>query len=269
MTGRCFLRAVKTLVRVTLSDSFRIRPPSIYRAPGIARPHAQMGGLGGSEIQSFYPIRSPGGYKRCKSIPVCKLRSRPCLVALIHNCGPSVRQSSPARVALRCPLCPVGRCRQSADDLIGTSAPFPAKTALPEPSGACARCSDGRRFGSPSRTWRAVQTPTCIPVRPNPRRRRPRDARAASRGPATDQRGRPDRADLSVLLPSGAVETYVRISPPSQVSRHAAAFSPVDEVGGAGGRQPAGRQAASSRSDRRGWAVQNVGRRPWDGFGRF
>ena len=28
MTGRFFLRAVKTLVRVTLSDSFRIRPPS-------------------------------------------------------------------------------------------------------------------------------------------------------------------------------------------------------------------------------------------------
>ena len=26
---------MKTLVRVTLSDSFRIRPPSIYRAPGI------------------------------------------------------------------------------------------------------------------------------------------------------------------------------------------------------------------------------------------
>ena len=38
MTGRFFLRAVKTLIRVTLSDSFRIRPPSIYRAPGIARP---------------------------------------------------------------------------------------------------------------------------------------------------------------------------------------------------------------------------------------
>ena len=49
-----FLRAVKTLVRVTLSDSFRIRPPSIYRAPGIARPSAQMGGLGGSEIQCFW-----------------------------------------------------------------------------------------------------------------------------------------------------------------------------------------------------------------------
>ena len=71
MTGRCFLRDVKTLdglVRVTLSDSLRIRPPSIYRAPGIARPPAQMGGLGGSEIQSFYPIRSPGGVEPPHSI---------------------------------------------------------------------------------------------------------------------------------------------------------------------------------------------------------
>ena len=63
MTGRFVLLSVKALVRVTLSDSFRIRPPSIYRAPGIARPPTQMGGLGGSEIQSFNPIRSPGGYK--------------------------------------------------------------------------------------------------------------------------------------------------------------------------------------------------------------
>ena len=48
-----FLRAVKVLVRVTLCDSFRIRPPSIYRTPGIARPSAKMGGFGGSEIQCF------------------------------------------------------------------------------------------------------------------------------------------------------------------------------------------------------------------------
>ena len=54
MTGRFFLRSVKALVRVTLSDSFRIRPPSIYRAPGIARPCHQMGHLVASEIQSFY-----------------------------------------------------------------------------------------------------------------------------------------------------------------------------------------------------------------------
>ena len=45
MIGLCFLRAVKTLVRVTLSNSFRIRPPSIYRARGIAQPPAQMGGI--------------------------------------------------------------------------------------------------------------------------------------------------------------------------------------------------------------------------------
>ena len=37
-----FLRAVKTLVRVTLFDSFRIRPPSIYGAPGMARTSAKM-----------------------------------------------------------------------------------------------------------------------------------------------------------------------------------------------------------------------------------
>ena len=35
---------------------------SHIQAPGIARPSHQMGGLVGSEIQSFYPIRSPGGY---------------------------------------------------------------------------------------------------------------------------------------------------------------------------------------------------------------
>ena len=45
MTGRFFLWAVKTLIRVTLSNSFRIRPPNIYRAPGIAQPPAQMGGI--------------------------------------------------------------------------------------------------------------------------------------------------------------------------------------------------------------------------------
>ena len=49
-----FLRPVKGLARVTLSDSFEIRPPSIYRAPGIARPSHQWGGLVGSEIQSFW-----------------------------------------------------------------------------------------------------------------------------------------------------------------------------------------------------------------------
>ena len=75
MNDRVFLRAVKTLVRVTLSDSFRIRPPSIYRAPGIARPPAQMGGLGGSEIQSFYPIRSPGGYGAHSSLPAPRCKS--------------------------------------------------------------------------------------------------------------------------------------------------------------------------------------------------
>ena len=53
----------------TLSDSFRIRPPSIYRAPGIARPCRQMGHLAASEIQSFYPIRSPGGILYL--IPAC------------------------------------------------------------------------------------------------------------------------------------------------------------------------------------------------------
>ena len=48
---------VKALVRVTLSDSLRI--------PGKATQHLpstyQTDGLMGSEIQSFYPIRSPGG----------------------------------------------------------------------------------------------------------------------------------------------------------------------------------------------------------------
>ena len=53
----------------TLSDSFKIRPPSIYRAPGIARPCRQMGHLAASEIQCFYPIllvtlSSPGGRAR-------------------------------------------------------------------------------------------------------------------------------------------------------------------------------------------------------------
>ena len=35
MTGRFVFRAVKALVRVTLSDSSRIRPHRIYRAPGM------------------------------------------------------------------------------------------------------------------------------------------------------------------------------------------------------------------------------------------
>ena len=73
MSGRLFLRAVKVLVRVTLCDSFRIRPPSIYHTPGIARPSAKMGGFGGSEIQCFVGKRSPGGI--CRSswplIPTC------------------------------------------------------------------------------------------------------------------------------------------------------------------------------------------------------
>ena len=38
----------------TLSDSFRIRPPSIYRAPRIGRPCHQMGGLVASGIQCFW-----------------------------------------------------------------------------------------------------------------------------------------------------------------------------------------------------------------------
>ena len=49
-----FLVAVKALVRVTLYDSFGIRPSSIYRTAGIARPCAQTGGLGASEIKSFW-----------------------------------------------------------------------------------------------------------------------------------------------------------------------------------------------------------------------
>ena len=63
MNGQFVLRAVKTLVRVTLSDSFRIRPPRIYRAPGIARPSHQMGGLVGSEIRAFGQ-KEPGWEER-------------------------------------------------------------------------------------------------------------------------------------------------------------------------------------------------------------
>ena len=41
-TVRIFLRVVMALVSVTLFDSFRIRPPSIYGAPGMARTSAKM-----------------------------------------------------------------------------------------------------------------------------------------------------------------------------------------------------------------------------------
>ena len=85
-------KPVKTLVRVTLSDSFKIRPPSIYRAPGIDRPSeskpmdrpcAQMGGLSASEIQSLYPIRSPGGYSRCSTAVQCT--GRHCVVPVLDS----------------------------------------------------------------------------------------------------------------------------------------------------------------------------------------
>ena len=54
---------VKAPVRATLSDSFRIRPPSIYLAPGIARPSAKMGGFGGSFLKNSVLLgkKSPGG----------------------------------------------------------------------------------------------------------------------------------------------------------------------------------------------------------------
>ena len=68
--GRIFLRSVKALVRVTLSDSFRIRPPSIYRVPGIARPCCQMGDLAASEVQCFWAkgarVGRGGGYRRLR-----------------------------------------------------------------------------------------------------------------------------------------------------------------------------------------------------------
>ena len=53
-------RSVKALVRVTISDSFRIRPPSIYRAPGIARPPAKTRVLAGAKFSSFIQYEARG-----------------------------------------------------------------------------------------------------------------------------------------------------------------------------------------------------------------